>query len=77
MEARPRSASGTQAARQGLRRPELHRRTAITDALASDQNNLRRRLTSERRQRLIQLPAGPGRHRATAAKAKGRRSAAR
>jgi len=36
-----------------------------------------RRRTSERRQRLIQLPAGPGRHRATAAKAKGRRSAAR
>jgi hypothetical protein len=36
-----------------------------------------RRLASERRQRLIQLPAGPGRHRATAAKAKGRRSAAR
>jgi hypothetical protein len=31
------------------------RRTAITDALASDQNNLRRRLTNERRQRLIQL----------------------
>jgi len=53
------------------------RRTAITDALASDQNNLRRRLASERHQRLIQLPAGPGRHRATAAKAKGRRSAAR
>lgn len=40
------------------------------------QPGLRRR-TSERRQRLIQLPAGPGRHRATAAKAKGRRSAAR
>jgi hypothetical protein len=58
-------------------RPQPHHRTAITDALASDQNNLRRRLTSERRQRLIQLPAGPGRHRATAAKAKGRRSAAR
>jgi hypothetical protein len=31
------------------------RRTAITDALASDQNNLRRRLANERRQRLIQL----------------------
>jgi hypothetical protein len=41
------------------------------------QPGLRRRLASERRQRLIQLPAGPGRHRATAAKAKGRRSAAR
>jgi hypothetical protein len=53
------------------------RRTAITDALASDQNNLGRRLASERHRRLIQLPAGPGRHRATAAKGKGRRSAAR
>ena len=31
------------------------RRTAITDALASDQNNLRRRLARERLQRLIQL----------------------
>ncbi len=30
-------------------------RTAITGALASDQNNLRRRLVSERRQRLIQF----------------------
>jgi hypothetical protein len=41
------------------------------------QPGLRRRLASERHQLLIQLPAGPGRHRATAAKAKGRRSAAR
>jgi hypothetical protein len=31
-----------------LRRPEPHHRTAITHALASDQNNLRRRLTNER-----------------------------
>jgi hypothetical protein len=31
------------------------RRTAITDALANDQNTLRRRLTGERQQRLINL----------------------